>query len=159
MKLTGCLISSWIFFWLLGCEVTGWYFRSQHHQLSVSNQSGIWVLVVSMQLPSSTWWGFWYLQNNSRMWRRMLSIALEEVLDFVLWLNYYHFVWLDFFPFFPHFLASLIKFALWNSWKAKAFLQTRDGGHSSGGGGCVWVGVLSSQGPAWLQRFHICSLI
>ena len=48
----------------------------------------------------------------------MLPIALEEqlkILDFVLWLN---FVLLDFFPFFPHFLTSLIKFALWNSWKA-----------------------------------------
>ena len=61
----------------------------------------------------------------------MLSIALEEELkglDFVLWLNYYYFVLLDFFPLFLHFLTSLIKFILWNSGKAqeaKVFLQTR----------------------------------
>ena len=35
---------------------------------------------------SSTWWGFQHLQNSSRIWLRVLSIALEEelkVLDFV----------------------------------------------------------------------------
>ena len=46
------------------------------------------MLVVSMQLTSSTWWGFCYLQNNSRIWFKIFSIALEgelNVLDFVLW--------------------------------------------------------------------------
>ena len=49
-------------------------------------------------------------------------MALEKelkVLDFVLWLNYYYFVLLDCFPLFLHFLTSLIKFALCNSWKAE----------------------------------------
>lgn len=35
----GCLFGSWTFFWLVGHEVTGWYFGSQYHQPSVSNQS------------------------------------------------------------------------------------------------------------------------
>ena len=30
-----------------------------------------------MQLTSSTWWGFQYLQNNSRIGLRILSIALD----------------------------------------------------------------------------------
>ena len=78
------------------------------------------MLVVNMHLTSFAWWGFQYLQNNSRIWRRILSIALEEelsVLDFVLWLNYYYFVLFDCFPFFLHFLTSLVKFAIWNSGK------------------------------------------
>ena len=44
-------------------------------------------------------------------------MGLEEelnVLDFVLWLNHFNFVLLDYFPLFLHFLTSLIKFALWN---------------------------------------------
>ena len=57
-RATGCLISSWTFFWLVGGEVTGWYFWSQHHQPSGSNWSGVSVLVVSMQLTPTTWWGF-----------------------------------------------------------------------------------------------------
>ena len=79
------------FFLLVGSEVTRWYFGSQHHQPSGSNQSGVYVLVGSMQLISSTWWGLQYLQNSSGIWLRMLSIALEKelkVLDFVLWLSY-----------------------------------------------------------------------
>ena len=74
-----------------------------------------------MQLTSSTWWEFWYLQNNSRIWLRILSIALEEelkVLDFVLWLNYYYFVLLDWFSLFLHCFTSLIKFALGTGGKA-----------------------------------------
>ena len=52
-RVAGCVISSWTFFWLVGGEVIG----SQHHQPSGSNQSGVCVLVVSVQLTSSTWWG------------------------------------------------------------------------------------------------------
>ena len=48
------LISSWTFFWLVGGEVIG----SQHHQPSGPNWSGVYVLVVSMQLTSFTWRGF-----------------------------------------------------------------------------------------------------
>ena len=45
----------------------------------------------------------------------MSPIVLEGelmVLNFVEWLNYYYFVLLDCFPFFLHFLSSLIKFIL-----------------------------------------------
>jgi len=51
------------------------------------------MLLAAMQLTSSSWWGFWYLQNYSRIMLRILSVAHEEelrVLDFVLWLNYYY---------------------------------------------------------------------
>ena len=49
-------------------------------------------------------------------WLRILSIALEEELNslnFVEWLNYYYFVLLDCFPLFLYFPISLIKFILW----------------------------------------------
>ena len=44
-------------------------------------------------------------------------MSLEEelkVLDFILWLNYYYLVLLDYFPLFLHFLTFLIKFVPWN---------------------------------------------
>ena len=58
----GCVIISCTFFWLVGGEVI----KSQHHQPSASNRSGVYVLVGSIQLTSSTWWGFPYLQNSSK---------------------------------------------------------------------------------------------
>ena len=61
-------------------------FRSQYHQSSGFNWSGVYIGLVNMQLTSSSWWEFQYLQKNSRIWLRMLSTALEEelkVLDFV----------------------------------------------------------------------------
>ena len=56
------VISSWTFFWWVGCEVIG----SQLHQPSGSNRSGVYMLVGSMQLTSSTWRGFQDLQNSSK---------------------------------------------------------------------------------------------
>ena len=112
----------WTFFWLVGGEVTGWCFGNLNHQPSDSNCSGVYVLVVSMQLTSSTRQGFWNLQNNSGICLRILSMALEKelkVLDFVLWLNYYYFVLLDCFLLFLYFFfTSLIKFF---------FLELREG--------------------------------
>ena len=57
-----CVISSWTwtFFWLVRGEVI----EHQHHQPSGSSQSGVCMLVVSIQLTSSTW--FLYLQNSSK---------------------------------------------------------------------------------------------
>ena len=110
MGVVGCVISSWTF-WLVGGEIIG----SQHHQPSGSKQSGVYMLVGSIQLTSSTWWGFQYLQNSSKdiaqnitysPWRGTKSPRL------CLMLNYYYFVLLDCFPFFLHFLTSLIKFTL-----------------------------------------------
>ena len=46
----------------VGGEVVG----SQHHQPSGSNLSGLYVLVGSVQLISSMWWGPQHLQNRSK---------------------------------------------------------------------------------------------
>ena len=76
-----------------------------HNSLTVrsqgdgSNLSGVYMLVGSMQLTSSVWWRLHHLQNSWRLWLRMLPIVLEEelkVLGFVLWLNCYDFVLLDY---------------------------------------------------------------
>ena len=40
-----------------------------------------------------------------------------KILGFVLWLNYYYFVLLVFFPLFLRLLTSLMKLILWNSGK------------------------------------------
>ena len=56
------MISWWTFFWLVGGAVIG----SQYHQPSGSNRFGVYLLVGSMQLTSSTCWGFQYLQNSSK---------------------------------------------------------------------------------------------
>ena len=84
-RVTECVISLWpsTFFWLVVREVIG----SQHHHLSSSNQSGVSVFVSSIQLTSSTWWGFQCQQNSSRIWFRILSLAFEKklkVLDFTI---------------------------------------------------------------------------
>ena len=47
------VISSWIFFWLVGGEVI----VSQHHQISDSNLSWVYMLMNSISWISSTWWG------------------------------------------------------------------------------------------------------
>ena len=61
-RVAGCMISSWTFFWLVGGEVMG----SHHHRPSGSNRSGIFVLVGSIQLISSTWWRLQYLPNSTK---------------------------------------------------------------------------------------------
>ena len=63
--------------------------------------------MVIMQVASAPWQGAQYLENNSKIRLKILSIALEEelkVLDFVLWLNYYYFVLLDCFSLILHVL-------------------------------------------------------
>ena len=57
------MISSWTFFRLVGGEVIG----SQHHQPSGSSRSVVSMLVDSVQLTSSTWWGLQCLQNSSKI--------------------------------------------------------------------------------------------
>ena len=56
------MVSSWIFFWLVGGDII-W---NQPHQPSGSNKSGIYLLVNRRQLASPTWGGFQYLQISSR---------------------------------------------------------------------------------------------
>ena len=57
------VISSWTFFWYVGCEII----RSQHHQPSGSNQSEVCVLVGNIQLTSFIWWGFQNLKHSSKV--------------------------------------------------------------------------------------------
>ena len=119
----GCVISSWKFFWLVGGEAI----RSQHHQSYGSNRSGVYMLVGSIQLTSSTWWGFQYLKNSSEdmtqnisysPWGGTKGLMAKHLLFCLAWL----------FPFFLHFLTSLIKYTIWSlgeGLKAQVFLQTR----------------------------------
>ena len=57
VRVAGCVISSWTFFWLVGDEVTGWCFGNLNHQFYGSSQSVVCVLVVSRWSPSSAWVG------------------------------------------------------------------------------------------------------
>ena len=43
---------SWTFFWLVGGEIPGWYFRNFSYPFSDSNSSGVCVLVIILQLLS-----------------------------------------------------------------------------------------------------------
>ena len=66
---------------------------------------GLW----SAMQSASTWKGFEYLQNSSKVWPKILSMALEEeleVLDFVVPLKYYYVVFLDCFLLLLHLLTS-----------------------------------------------------
>ena len=49
-------------FWLVGGEIIG----SQYHWAPSVNSSGVHVLMGNIQLTSSTWWRFHYLQNISK---------------------------------------------------------------------------------------------
>ena len=60
-KLCGICDQQWTFLWLFGAEVIG----SQHHQ-PLGPKSRVNVFVGSIQLTSSTWWRFQYLQNISK---------------------------------------------------------------------------------------------
>ena len=75
----GCRVHEQLMDILLIGKKTGWYFRNQYYQPFGSNWSAVSVLVGSKQLTSFTWWGFWTLQNNSRIWLRTLSRRLLRV--------------------------------------------------------------------------------
>ena len=128
-----CVVSFWTFFWLVGGEVI----RSQHHQPSISGQSG-----GSIQFISPTWWRFHNLQSNSRTWLR-ISVALEEklkVLNFVQWLKLLWFC-LNLTVFLSARLTSLIKLILW----LKLFYRQKAGrGHVGGKGGLSWEVPIGS---------------
>ena len=64
------MVNSRTFFCLVGNEVSG----GRHHPPSASNQSGVYVLVVSIQFPSPTCWRFQHLQNSSKIF---LCVSLE----------------------------------------------------------------------------------
>ena len=143
----GCVVSSWTFFWLDYGEVI----RSQHHQPSDSNRSGVYMLVGSILVTSPTWWESQYLQDSSKDVAQNIGYSpwggtegpwlclMAKVLEFFLaW-------WFSFLSPFSH---SLIKFALWNLGKAKevkAFLETRDRWHRSS---------TPSKAPQCPAQFH-----
>ena len=66
-----------------------------------------------------------------------------NIIDFVWWLNYYYFLFLDCFPFFLNFLTSLIKCIIWTlgkAWEAKVFSRQEAGrGH---GRDLTWEGPI-----------------
>ena len=57
-RVTGYMISWCTILWFVDGEVTGWCYRNLNYQPSGSNQPEVYLLVVRMQLTSSTWWGF-----------------------------------------------------------------------------------------------------
>ena len=79
VKRGGCRVHEQLMDILLIGKKTGWCFRNQYYQPFGSNWSAVSVLVGSKQLTSFTWWGFWNLQNNSRIWLRTLSRRLLRV--------------------------------------------------------------------------------
>ena len=85
----------------------------------------MYIGLVNMQLTSSSWWAFQYLQKNSRIWLRVLSRALEElkVLDLevlTIVILSCSAVFVSAFSRFSDYICSLIKAS-----EAKAFLQTK----------------------------------
>ena len=66
------IISLWTSFWLVVGEVIG----SQLHQSSGSSQSGVYVLMSSIQVTSSTGGSFNICKTPQKMWLRILSIFL-----------------------------------------------------------------------------------
>lgn len=93
-------------------------------------------------------WGIrsWRLGPRSKVWLRILSITLEDilkVLDFVEWLNYNYFLFTFFLSAFSH---TLIKFTLWNlgkAWEAKKF---------------SWTEATEGHGRSLFQRLHSLSV-
>ena len=90
--------------------------ESQHHQPSGSNKSGVSVLVGSIQLTSSTWWGFHHLLNSSKDVVQNIIYSLKKSYKSLALLsdslNYHYSVLLDYFPFFLSFLTYVIKLIL-----------------------------------------------
>ena len=55
VRVAGCVISAWSFFWLVSDEVIEWRFGNLCHQPSASKESVVLVFVVSVLPPPSTW--------------------------------------------------------------------------------------------------------
>ena len=75
-------------------------------------------------------------------------------------LNGYHFVFLDCFPLFLHFLTSLIKVFPWNlgtAWKVKGLLQTWRVGLSQKApiGSCLVTNVTGTKPKVMTSGYHI----
>ena len=128
------MISSWTFFWLADGDVIG----SQHHQPSGSNWSVVYVLVVWIQLTSSTWWEVLYLQNSSKamaqniiysLWggtKCSLLCLMAKVLLFCL-------AWLfSFVSAFSHILLFNLFFVTWGSPRRLKIFYKQEAGEYGG---------------------------
>ena len=73
----GCRVHD---FWLVGGEVTGWYFGNLNHQPPGLVQSEVWCLWSACSHHPQPGWGSWLLQNNSKIHVRLFYILLEEEL-------------------------------------------------------------------------------
>ena len=123
----GCVISSWTFFLLVSGEVV----RSQHHQPSGSNWSGVYLLVGIIQLTSSTWWRLQYLQNISKDMAERINYGSGRGTK-VSWLSlvatlllFCLTVFLSFCIFFPIEFILWLKFFLqisgrWRTWQRES---------------------------------------
>ena len=54
-EVTECVVHSYTVLCLVDSEVIGWSFKNLNHRSSGFNQSGVYMLVVSMQLTSFRW--------------------------------------------------------------------------------------------------------
>lgn len=70
---SGCLISSWTLFWLVGGEVTGWSFKNLNHQplVPMSSES------VYLWSAVSIWWESGFCKNNLGMCVRHYYLCLS----------------------------------------------------------------------------------
>ena len=111
------VISLWTFCWLIDGEISG----SQHSQSSGSNWSGVYLLLSSIQLHSSFWWRFQYLQNSSKMFLHTSLEGEPRPKAALLFLNYSSCV--SIFPPLPNW--QLFAPDLWNSGKVKEAITSK----------------------------------
>ena len=122
------------------------------------------MLVGSVQLTSSTWWGFSSCRTAPSTWLRILSVALEEelkILDFVEWLKYYYFVLLDcFLSAFSHFSDWIYSSELGEGLGGYCFSTDKRQVEDMGLGGGSVLGrsqrvLISYRGAPLLPRFGL----
>ena len=143
------MISSWTFFWLIGGKVIG----SQHHQLSGSNWSGVYVVVGNIQLTSSIWQGFQYLQHSSKdiaknitfrppgvtqdPWFCLMAIIILTCLAVLLCFGIFSLLWLHSF------------FGTWRRFRRLEFSYKQEASRGQGG----VCPRKAAQGLVWLEDF------
>ena len=79
-KLKGRAAGCMTFFWLVGNEVIGWWSRNPNQQPSGSNQSEVYMLVLSLKLPSFTWVRALLPVKELKKSIRLLCISFKEEL-------------------------------------------------------------------------------
>ena len=97
----GCSLLT--FFWLAGGKLTGWCFGNLNHQPSCSNQSGVYMLVVSTESPSFTWVGVLVSAEQLK--------DMHQIVMYIPWggTRTLFYCWTIAFPLLLHSLTSLIS--------------------------------------------------